>query len=137
MKATPEQILRYANTIAVVGASKDPNKAAGSVPMVMKKHGFKVIPVNPTAAEIMGERAYPSLAEVPEKIDVVQVFRPSAEAADIACQAVAVGARALWLQQGIRSDEARRIAEAGGLDYVEDSCMSVERALHRVDKRPH
>jgi uncharacterized protein len=136
MSATPEQILRYANTIAVVGASKDPNKSASSVPASLKKHGFKVIPVNPTAPEIIGERAYPNLAAIPEKVDVVQVFRPSAEAPDIARQAVAIGARALWLQEGLSSPEARQIARAGGLDYVEDTCMSVTRALHRIDKRP-
>jgi predicted CoA-binding protein len=131
----PREILEYARTVAVVGASRDPNKAGGSVPTALKDHGFKLFPINPTADVLFGERVYRSLEEVPERVDVVQVFRPAPEAPEIARQAVAIGARALWLQLGIKSDEARRIAESAGLDYVEDRCMGVERARYQIDKR--
>ena len=120
--------------IAVVGASRDPYKAGGSVPAGLQQRGFRIIPINPYADTLFGERVYRSLAEVPEKIDLVDVFRPAAEAAEIARQAVAVGARALWLQLDIRSDEARRIAEAAGLDYVEDECTAVTSSLYRIKK---
>lgn len=132
MTSTPEQILHYAKTIAVVGASRDPSKSASSVPRVMQGRGFRIIPVNPFADTILGERAYKSLADIREKVDVVNVFRPSADAPEVARQAIAIGARALWLQQGIVSDEARRLAEDAGIDYVEDRCMAVEASLHRV-----
>jgi predicted CoA-binding protein len=135
MRKEPREILEYARTVAVVGASRDANKAGGSVPLALKAHGFKLFPINPTAKTLFGEPVYRSLAELPEKVDVVQVFRPAQEAPEIARQAVAIGARALWLQLGIKSEEARQIAEAAGLDYVEDRCMGVERALHQIDKR--
>jgi predicted CoA-binding protein len=133
--STPEEILQYAKTIAVVGASRDPSKSASSVPRVLQQRGFRIIPVNPFADEILGERVYRSLSEIPEKIDVVDVFRPSADAPAVARQAAAIGARALWLQQGIVSEEAKRIAEEAGMDYVEDTCMAVEAALHRIRKK--
>src|SRR6201987_1515728 len=99
---SPEEILRAARTIAVVGASRDPSKAGGSVPAGLQRRGFRIIPINPFADELFGERVYRSLADVPEPIDLVDVFRPAAEAADIARQAVAVGAKAVWLQLDIR-----------------------------------
>jgi predicted CoA-binding protein len=135
MASSPEQILRYASTIAIVGASRDPNKPAATVPQALKRRGFRIIPVNPFAEMLFGERAYKLLADIPDRVDVVDVFRPSADAPDIARQAVAIGARAVWLQQGITSAEARRIAEDAGIDYVEDHCMAVEAALHRIVKR--
>jgi hypothetical protein len=131
---TPEKILRSHRTIAVVGLSGDPNKAAHAIPAVLQRSGFRIIPVNPRLPEVLGERVYPKLADVPEPIEVVLVFRPSDEAAGIAEQAVSVGAKALWLQQGIMSEAARQIAEAAGLLYVEDRCMGVERAIHRITK---
>jgi predicted CoA-binding protein len=126
------EILESATTIAVVGASRDPNKAGGSVPVGLQRRGFRIIPINPFADELFGERVYRSLSEVPDRIDVVDVFRPAGDAAEIARQAVAVGAKAVWLQLDIRSAEARRIAEAAGLDYVEDSCMAVVASLYRI-----
>jgi uncharacterized protein len=135
MGKQPREILEYALTVAVVGASRDANKAGGSVPLALKEHGFRLFPINPTADVLFGERVYRSLGDLPERVDVVQVFRPAEEAPEIARQAVAIGARALWLQLGIKSDEARRIAGAAGLDYVEDRCMGVERARYRIDKR--
>jgi len=112
--------------VATVGASTDIGKPAGGVPHHLKSIGFHIIPVNPNASEILGARAFPSLLDVDEPVDIVQVFRPSEEAPDIARQAVEVGAKVLWLQLGITSDEARAIAEAAGLEYVEDQCMEQE-----------
>jgi predicted CoA-binding protein len=132
-KSAPE-ILARATTIAVVGASRDPNKAGGSVPVGLQRRGFRIIPINPFADTLFGERVYRSLSEVPVKIDLVDVFRPGADAPEIARQAVAVGAKGLWLQLDIRSEEARRIAEAAGLDYVEDQCTAVVSSLYRIRK---
>ena len=134
MGKSGREILETTTVIAVVGASRDPSKAGGSVPAGLQKRGFRIIPINPYAETLFGERVYRSLAEVPEKIDLVDVFRPAADAPEIARQAVAVGARALWLQLDIRSDEARRIAEAAGLDYVEDECTAVTSSLYRIKK---
>ncbi len=134
MGHSAKEILESTTTIAVVGASRDPSKAGGSVPVGLQRRGFRIIPINPFADVLFGERVYRSLAEVPEKIDLVDVFRPAADAPEIARQAVAIGARALWLQIDIRSEEARRIAGAAGLDYVEDECTAVVSALHRIKK---
>jgi hypothetical protein len=125
--AVVEDILRTYATITVLGASSATAKAAHSVPAHMQQHGWRIIPVNPHAEEILGERVYRSLSEVPEQIGLVDVFRPSHETPDVARQAVAAGATALWLQLGIRSEEARSIAEAAGLLYVEDRCLIIER----------
>jgi predicted CoA-binding protein len=132
---TPEQILRDSTTIAVVGASRNPEKTAYAVPLQILRHGWKVIPVNPYADEIWGEKCYRTLADIPEPVDLVNVFRPSADTPEVARQAVAIGAKALWLQQDIASAESRAIAEAGGLDYVEDHCIAVERAVRSISKR--
>lgn len=134
MSKSPEEILRGASTIAVVGASRDPRKAGGSVPLGLQRRGFRIIPINPHADELFGEHVYRSLSEVKEKVDLVDVFRPAADAPAIAQEAAAVGAGALWLQLDIRSDEARRIAEAAGMDFVEDQCTAVVGALYRVNK---
>jgi predicted CoA-binding protein len=112
----------------VVGASRDPEKAAHEVPSQMLRHGWRIIPVNPYADELMGQRSYPLLAEIPEPVDLVNVFRPSDDAAGVVRQAVDIGAHAVWLQQGIISAEARQIAEEAGIDYVEDCCIAVVRA---------
>jgi predicted CoA-binding protein len=134
MGRSSHEILETATTIAVVGASRDPNKAGGSVPFGLQQRGFRIIPINPFASTLFGERVYRSLSEVPVKIDIVDVFRPAKDAPEIARQAVAVGAKALWLQLDIRSDEARRIAEAAGMDYVEDECTAVVSSLYRIRK---
>jgi uncharacterized protein len=134
MGRSSHEILKRATTIAVVGASRDPNKAGGSVPVGLQQRGFRIIPINPFADTLFGERVYRSLSDVPVKIDIVDVFRPAADAPEIARQAVAVGANALWLQLDIRSEEARRIAEAAGLDYVEDECTAVVGSLYRIRK---
>ena len=133
-EALPERILRRSSTIAVVGASRSPDKSAHSVPMAMQAAGFRIIPVNPQVDELFGEKSYPTLADIPEHVDMVDVFRPSEDAAEIARQAVAIGADAIWLQQGIVSEEARRIADEAGVDFVEDRCMAVERARSQITK---
>ena len=129
------EILAGAGTIAVVGASRDPDKAGGSVPAGLQRRGFRIIPINPYAETLFGEKVYRSLLDVPEPIDLVDVFRPAADAPEIARQAVAVGARALWLQEDIRSAEARRIAESAGMEFVEDECTAVIASLYRL-RRP-
>lgn len=126
MTSDPRILLQNAKTIAVVGCSATPGKDAHEVPLEVIELGWDVRPVNPSAASIFGRRAYKTLAEVPGPVDIVDVFRPAAEAPDIARQAVAAGARALWLQEGIVSAEARRIAEDAGLAYVEDRCIRTE-----------
>lgn len=121
-----EQILTTYDTITVVGASADPAKAAHSVPAFMTDHGWRIVPVNPKADELFGEKVYRTLADVPEQVGLVDVFRPPEATPDIARQAVAAGATALWLQLGIASAEAREIAESAGLLYVEDRCLIIE-----------
>jgi hypothetical protein len=121
-----ERILTSYDTITVVGASASPAKAAHTVPGYMQRHGWRIIPVNPHADAIFGEPVYRTLAEIPGRVGLVDVFRPSWQAADIARQAVAAGATALWLQLGITSAEACTIAEDAGLLYVEDRCLYVE-----------
>jgi predicted CoA-binding protein len=131
----PREILERSRTVAVVGASSDESKPANTVPAKLQRAGFNVIPVNPGGKEILGRSAVKSLSEIDEPVDVVEVFRPAEEAPEIAREAVAIGAKALWLQVDIRSDEARRIAEEGGLDYVEDRCMGQERDKYDITKQ--
>ena len=134
MSRSPQSVLAAARTIAVVGASRDPFKAGGSVPAGLQRRGFRIIPINPYADTLFGERVYRSILEVPEPIDIVDVFRPAEDAPEIARQAAAVGAKALWLQLDIRSGEARKIAEAAGMDYVEDECTAVVASLFQIRK---
>jgi predicted CoA-binding protein len=127
-----KRILEEFGTITVVGLSVDPMKSAHSIPAAMQAFGWRVIPVNPHADEILGEKVYRRLADVPGGVGLVNVFRPSADCPDIARQAVAAGAKALWLQLDIVSAQAREIAESGGLLYVENRCIAVERARHAI-----
>jgi predicted CoA-binding protein len=130
------EILAGYDAITVVGASADPAKAANRVPALMQAHGWRIVPVNPRGGLILGERAHRTLADalaVGQPPGLVDVFRPSAQAADVARQAVAVGATALWLQLGIVSGEARAIAEAAGLLFVENRCLSIERRRLGLD----
>lgn len=110
-------------TIAVVGASGDTRKPSHTVPRYLQRQGYRIIPVNPKGGEILGEKVYERLTDVPEEVDVVEVFRPSEETPDVARGAVQIGADVLWLQEGISSDEADRIASEGGLKVVMDRCM--------------
>jgi len=128
-----EHILRTYDTITVVGASNASHKAAHYVPRHMQAHGWRIVPVNLTATRILGESAYPSLADVPEPVGLVDVFRPSEYTPDIARQAVAAGASALWLQLGIASAEARDITQGAGMLYVENRCLIIEQRRLRID----
>jgi len=135
--ATPDlrEILGRSHTVATVGASTDLSKPAGGVPQFLKEIGFHVIPVNPNASEIFGDRSYASLLDIEEPVDVVQVFRPPKEAPGIARQASQIGAKVLWLQLEITSEEARKIAERAGLDYVEDECMEQQSRRFGIQKK--
>ena len=128
------EILEQAHTIAVVGLSTSPFKDAHRIPAAMQAMGYRVIGVHPTADELLGEPAYRTLADIPHPVDLVNVFRPADEAADVALQAVEIGAGSLWLQLGIRSVDARRIAEGAGLDYVEDRCIAVDARMYGIRK---
>jgi predicted CoA-binding protein len=119
----PETIVKEAETVAVVGLSNDPEKYSHEVGSYLKEQGYRIIPVNPTEEEVIGERAYDTVDQIPERIDVVDVFLPPEKTTEIAEDAVRAGAKALWLQEGIENAEARRIAEEEGLAYVEDRCM--------------
>jgi predicted CoA-binding protein len=121
-----QRILTTYDTITVVGASSNSEKPAHYVPAHMQDFGWRIIPVNPTADQILGEPVFRTLADVPEQIGLVDVFRPSSATPDIARQAVAAGATALWLQLHITSAEARQIAEDAGLLYVENRCLIIE-----------
>ena len=129
MSRSPAEILAEARTIALVGASPRPERPSNSVMRYLLREGYHVIPVRPVGPpEILGKRRVASLAEIDEPIDLVDVFRRSEFCPDVARQAVEAGAGALWLQLGVVSSEARRIAETAGLDYVEDECTAI---VHR------
>lgn len=132
----PVEILIDASVIAVVGASRDPRKAAHRVPLEMQRHGWRIIPVNPFAAELFGERAYRSLSEIPHPVDLVNVFRPATDAVEVVREAIAAGAPAVWLQLDIVSPQARQLATGAGIDYVEDRCIAVERAVAGLSRHP-
>ena len=129
------QLLTGATTIAVVGASSSPDKASYGIMQKLQQAGYRVIPVNPRETEILGERSYPSLVDVPERIDIVDVFRRAEDTPGIADQAVTIGAKALWLQSGIVSDDAAARAKAGGLIAVMDACIGATHTLLRVPKK--
>jgi uncharacterized protein len=137
--ASPLEVLEKYRTIAVVGASKNPGKEAYSVPRYLKDHGYRIIPVNPTATEVMGETAYHGLLDIPDAVgrtvDVVEVFRPSSELPQVALQAAEMKRRygrpfVFWAQRGLESEEAKGILERNGIQYVMDACM---RAVHQIN----
>lgn len=121
-----EEILKTAKTIAVVGLSSDESKPSYGVSEYMQRRGYRIIPVNPRETEVLGEKAYARLEDIPEPVDIVNVFRRPTLTPEVAASAVAMGAKVLWLQLGIENDEAQRIAEAGGLDVVMDRCILIE-----------
>jgi predicted CoA-binding protein len=130
----PVEVVRKYRVVAVVGASKNPEKDAHTVPAYLKQHGYKVIPVNPTADRILDEKAYPSLADLPEElarqVEVVEVFRPSEELPEIARQVVEMHRKfgrpfVFWAQAGIESEEAKRLLDEAGIPYVMNACMRV------------
>src|SRR3982750_755627 len=126
-----ELLLTDATAIAMVGASSDPDKASNGIMRKLQHAGYRVIPVNPTETEILGERSYPSLVDVPERIDIVDVFRRAEDTPAIADEAVTIGARALWLQTGIVSEDAAARAKQGGLIVVMDKCIGATHTLLR------
>jgi uncharacterized protein len=125
---TLRRVLRESRTVAVVGLSADWFRPSNFAAKYMQEHGFRVIPVNPKYTEILGEKCYPSLSAITEPVDLVDVFRKPADTPAIAEEAVAIGAKALWLQIGVINLEAKAIAEAAGLTVVMDRCVKIEYA---------
>ena len=120
---TMRAIFEGYSTIAVVGASDDPGRAGNYIPAYLQQKGYRIIPVNPNLEEVLGEKSYPSLRDIPEPVEVVEVFRRPEFTPDVVREAIEVGAKAVWLQLGIINDEARRLAEEAGLLFVQDECM--------------
>jgi uncharacterized protein len=118
-----DKILKSARTVAVVGLSADPRRPSYGVARYLQRAGYRIIPVNPNIAEVLGERAYATLSELPGPVDVVEVFRRSEFAGAIVDEAIAIGAGAVWLQDGVVDDAAAERARAAGLDVVMDDCM--------------
>ena len=127
-RRTIRDLVLDARTVAIVGLSASELRASNFVGYYLQRHGYRVIPVNPNEERVLGEQVYPSLRDVPEHIDVVDVFRDRGAVPEIAREAVEVGAGALWLQFGVISDEGARIAQNGGLDVVMDRCLKIEHA---------
>jgi predicted CoA-binding protein len=125
-----KQILLDTKTIAVVGMSTHPDRPSHDVPKYLKEHGYRIIPINPTASEILGEKAYPSLAAIPpgEHVDTVELFLHAEDVPPVVEDAIKIGAKVIWMQEGIRNDEAARRAQDAGLLVIQDRCM---RAAHR------
>jgi len=132
-----KEILSKYKSIAMIGVSNDPTKASTIVMKYMQKYGFKVYPVNPSAKgqKILGEEVFAKLTEIKKPIDIVDVFRPSKEALDIAKDTVSIGAKVLWLQLGIKSEEARKIVEKDNIEYVDDRCTKMEYQKHFLKVR--
>ena len=124
------EILHTMRTVAIVGLSSNVLRPSNFVGYYLQRHGYRIVPVNPNEREALGETAYPSLSDIPFSVDVVDVFRAPQFVPPIAEEAVRIGAKALWLQFGVISPEAARIAEQGGLKVVVDRCMKVEHARH-------
>ena len=127
---TIQRVLHAARTIAIVGLSRNDLRASFFVGYYLQRHGYRVIPVNPREPEILGEKSYPSLSEVPEPVDIVDVFRAPDALPGIAEEAVTVGAPALWAQFGVINLEAAQIATDGGVTVIMDRCLKVEHARY-------
>jgi predicted CoA-binding protein len=127
-KTTIEKILENCKTVAVVGLSSDPGRPSHGVASYMRKRGYKVIPVNPNETEVFGDKAYGLLSDVPDKIDLVDIFRRSTEAGKAVDEAIAVGAKAVWLQEGVIDQAAAQRAVDAGLLVVMDRCWLKEHA---------
>ena len=132
-----QNILKNYKKIAMVGVSNDPTKASTIVMKYMQKYGFKVYPVNPRAKDqkILGEKVFERITDIKDKIDIVNVFRPSKEALDIAKDAVDIGAKVLWLQLGIKSNQAKKLVEENKIEYIEDKCTKMEFQKHFLKVR--
>lgn len=134
----PADVLRRYKVVAVVGASKTPDKEAFTVPLYMKEHGYIIIPVNPTADRIHGEKAYPSLADLPsdlaKTVDVVEVFRPSEELPSVAAQVAEMKGKTgrpfvFWAQLGLENEDAKKILATNGVDFVMNACMRTQHQM--------
>ena len=120
------RILRTSRTIAVVGLSAQWHRPSYFAAKYLQEHGYRIIPVNPTYPEILGEKSYKSVRDIPEKVDVVDCFRRSNEIPALADDAIAIGAKVLWMQLGVKNPEARAKAEAAGLEVIGNRCMKIE-----------
>ena len=125
-----QRVLFDAKTIAIVGLSSNPLRPSNFVGFYLQRHGYRVIPVNPRETEVLGERSFASLREVPVALDIVDVFRAPAALPEIARDAVAIHAKCLWCQFNVINEEGARIAEAGGLTVIMDRCLKVEHARY-------
>ena len=123
---TLRRILTDSNTVAIVGLSAKWHRPSFFVAKYLLDHGFTVVPVNPNYDEVLGQKCYPDLASIPQSVDIVDLFQRPQTAPDYARQAIAIGARVLWLQLSVTSEEARRIAEDGNLEFVENKCVKIE-----------
>ena len=132
-----KEILSKYKSIAMIGVSNDPTKASTIVMKYMQKYGFKVFPVNPKAKgqKILGEEVFEKITDIKDTVDIVDVFRPSKEALDIAKDTVSIKAKVLWLQLGIKSEEAKKIVEENKIEYVEDRCTKMEYQKHFLKVR--
>lgn len=123
---TIEDILRQSHTIAIVGLSDNPERPSHIVGKYLKEHGYRIIPVNPQVKEILGEVSYPDLLSIPHEVDVVDIFRRPEDVPPIVDQAIKIGARVIWMQEGIVNEKAAKIAKEAGLEVVMDKCMRKE-----------
>ena len=132
-----KDILSKYKTIAMIGVSNDPTKASTIVMKYMQKYGFKVYPVNPKAKgqKILGEEVFEKITDIKDPVDIVDVFRPSKEVLDIAKDTIQIGAKVLWLQLGIKNEEAKKIVEKNKIEYVEDKCTKMEYQKHFLNVR--
>lgn len=124
-----KELLAHAGNIAVVGLSDKPDRTSYMVSAAMQSRGYRIIPVNPNADEILGEKCYPSLSDIPETVDIVNVFRRADQVVPVAEESVKIGAKVFWLQLDIVNEEAGRIASEGGLEVIMDRCIKVEDAI--------
>ena len=132
-----KDILSKYKSIAMIGVSNDPTKASTIVMKYMQKYGFKVFPVNPKAKgqKILGEEVFEKITDIKDSVDIVDVFRPSKEALDIAKDTVSIKAKVLWLQLGIKNEEAKKIVEENKIEYVENRCTKMEYQKHFLKVR--
>ena len=128
MERRIEAILAGSKTVAVVGISDKPDRPSHGVAKYLQERGYRVIPVNPLLTEVLGEKAFKSLTEIPGQVDLVDVFRKSADVPEVAEEAVRIGARFFWMQEGVVSDRAREILDAAGIPWVMDRCVKKELA---------
>jgi len=124
------KILHDNKVVAVVGLSDKPDRPSYRVAEYLQQSGYKIIPVNPRISEVLGEKAYPDLESIPVDVDVVDVFRKSEEVLPIVKSAIAIGAKAVWLQEGIYNEEAAKLAEEAGIDFIMGLCMLQEHSRH-------